>query len=98
MSYCFSRVTNTDGKVPNLLTQEQFLSGKYMMRFETEAYFKEIGVSSYFYPYVEVIPIMSTAYMLSQEFKQHTSNSYLFPFFWISAITSTSIRICSLFL
>lgn len=25
-----------------------------MIRFETEAYFKDIGVSSFFYPYVEV--------------------------------------------
>ena len=37
-----------------MLTQEQFLPGKYMIRFETEAYFKDIGVSSFFYPYVEV--------------------------------------------
>lgn len=26
-----------------------------MIRFETEAYFKETGVSAFFYPYVEVI-------------------------------------------
>ena len=51
----FYRVTNGDGRIPNLLTQEQFIPGKYMIRFETEAYFKETGVSSFFYPYVEVI-------------------------------------------
>jgi len=50
----YFRVTNADGRAPNLLTQEQFIPGKYMIRFETEAYFKEIGVSSFFYPYVEV--------------------------------------------
>ena len=50
----FFRVTNADGRVPNLLTQEQFIPGKYMIRFETEAYFKDTGVSSFFYPYVEV--------------------------------------------
>lgn len=52
-NHCY-RVTNADGRAPNLLTQEQFIPGKYMIRFETEAYFKEIGVSSFFYPYVEV--------------------------------------------
>ena len=51
--YLFS-VTNADGRIPNLLTQEQFIPGKYMIRFETESYFKETGVSSFFYPYVEV--------------------------------------------
>ena len=54
MNHLF-RVTNADGRIPDLLTQEQFIPGKYMIRFETEAYFKETGVSSYFYPYVEVI-------------------------------------------
>lgn len=38
-----------------MLTQEQFIPGKYMIRFETEAYFKETGISAFFYPYVEVI-------------------------------------------
>ncbi|KAJ7383779.1 BTB/POZ domain-containing protein kctd1 [Desmophyllum pertusum] len=38
-----SGVTNGDGRIPNLLTQEQFIPGKYMIRFETEAYFKETG-------------------------------------------------------
>lgn len=54
-----SGVTNADGRAPNLLTQEQFIPGKYMIRFETEAYFKEIGVSSFFYPYVEIVFLIS---------------------------------------
>ena len=51
------RVTNADGRVANLLNQEQFIPGKYMIRFETEAYFKDIEVSSFFYPYVEVMKV-----------------------------------------
>ena len=47
-------MTNADGRAPNLLTREQFIPGKYMIRFETEAYFKDTGVLSFFYPYVEV--------------------------------------------
>ncbi|XP_067041361.1 uncharacterized protein [Acropora muricata] len=54
-----SGVTNTDGRVTDLLSQEQFVPGKYMMRFETEAYFKETGVSSFFYPYVEIVFLVS---------------------------------------
>ncbi|XP_068702571.1 uncharacterized protein [Montipora foliosa] len=52
-------VTNADGRISNLLSQEQFMAGKYMMRFETEAYFKETGVSSFFYPYVEIVFLVS---------------------------------------
>lgn len=52
-------VTNADGRISNLLSQEQFIAGKYMMRFETEAYFKETGVSSFFYPYVEIVFLVS---------------------------------------
>lgn len=50
-----SGVTNGDGRIPNLLTQEQFIPGKYMIRFETEAYFKETGISAFFHPYVEIV-------------------------------------------
>lgn len=69
-NHCF-RVTNADGRAPNLLTQEQFIPGKYMIRFETEAYFKDIGVSSFFYPYVEV----SKCNLTSGELNKQVNNS-----------------------
>ena len=37
-----------------------------MIRFETEAYFKDIGVSSFFYPYVEVSKCNLTSGELSK--------------------------------
>lgn len=56
-SICFSilRATNSDGRVPNLLTQEMFKPGRYKIMFDTETYFKSLEIREYFYPYVEVI-------------------------------------------
>lgn len=48
------RVTNQDGRLPGLLTKDQFVPGQYMIKFDTESYFKANGITTYFYPYVEV--------------------------------------------
>ncbi|XP_067948217.1 5-hydroxyisourate hydrolase-like [Watersipora subatra] len=46
--------TNSDGRLPGLLTASEFTAGTYMMRFETEDYFKQSGTVG-FYPYVEIV-------------------------------------------
>ncbi|TRZ00357.1 hypothetical protein DNTS_030398 [Danionella cerebrum] len=46
--------TNADGRCPGLISTEHLVAGVYKLRFETEAYWKELGETS-FYPYVEVV-------------------------------------------
>lgn len=46
--------TNVDGRLPGLLTKEQFTAGIYKIRFETQDYFSQTGTEG-FYPYAEVI-------------------------------------------
>ncbi|XP_013417218.1 5-hydroxyisourate hydrolase-like isoform X2 [Lingula anatina] len=46
--------TNSDGRVPRLLTQDQFVPGTYKINFNTGGYFQQLGVEG-FYPYVEVV-------------------------------------------
>ncbi|CAH1789207.1 unnamed protein product [Owenia fusiformis] len=45
-------VTNSDGRVPGLLTDEQFTAATYKLKFETKEYFDRLGMQT-FYPYVE---------------------------------------------
>jgi 5-hydroxyisourate hydrolase len=46
--------TNIDGRVTSLLPKDEILpDGIYKMRFETQAYFDELGVPA-FYPFVEI--------------------------------------------
>ena len=47
------RNTNDDGRLPHLLTTEEFKAGLYKMTFDTETYFKELNTST-FYPHVKV--------------------------------------------
>ncbi|XP_038056511.1 5-hydroxyisourate hydrolase-like isoform X2 [Patiria miniata] len=46
--------TNNDGRAPGLLTQAQFVSGVYKIKFDTGNYFKSINTRG-FYPYVEIV-------------------------------------------
>lgn len=47
--------TNENGRIGDLLKQDEILpNGIYKMKFETELYFKEKHIKS-FYPYVEII-------------------------------------------
>ncbi|XP_072171266.1 5-hydroxyisourate hydrolase-like [Diadema setosum] len=46
--------TNSDGRCPGLLKQDQFLPGIYKMFFDTGAYFKNTNTKG-FYPFVEVV-------------------------------------------
>lgn len=48
-------ITNTDGRIPDLLDKNVLLSkGIYKMRFETKDYFDKQHIPT-FYPYVEII-------------------------------------------
>ena len=48
-------ITNNDGRIPNLLKKEVLLeSGAHKLRFETQAYFKQQSIET-FYPFVEII-------------------------------------------
>ncbi|XP_076032351.1 5-hydroxyisourate hydrolase [Oratosquilla oratoria] len=49
-----SKVTNSDGRASNFLSQEEFTQGVYKMRFETGDYFKQLNTKG-FYPYVEIV-------------------------------------------
>ncbi|MBD2754442.1 hydroxyisourate hydrolase [Spirosoma validum] len=44
--------TNSDGRISNLLS-EAIPSGTYKLRFETQAYFDKLGVTT-FYPFVDI--------------------------------------------
>ena len=47
-------ITNSDGRIGDLLPKEMVLpTGIYKLRFETGAYFDQLGVST-FYPFVEI--------------------------------------------
>ena len=47
------RRTNDDGRLPGLITKEQFTLGRYKMFFDTGAYFEALNITT-FYPQVEV--------------------------------------------
>lgn len=48
-------VTNNDGRIAQLLTQDDKLPlGVYKLTFNTKAYFEPLGISS-FYPYVDIV-------------------------------------------
>lgn len=49
-----SGMTNSDGRCPNLLTEEAFTAGVYKLFFDTGSYFKQTSGKG-FYPYVEVV-------------------------------------------
>ncbi|KAG7171068.1 5-hydroxyisourate hydrolase-like [Homarus americanus] len=51
------KVTNSDGRTGQFLTQEAFTQGTYKMFFDTGDYFKQLGTSG-FYPYVEIVFII----------------------------------------
>ena len=49
------RVTNSDGRIPDLLRKDTSLKpGTYKMHFDTKAYFDQQDVAT-FYPYVEIV-------------------------------------------
>jgi 5-hydroxyisourate hydrolase len=53
-------ITNTDGRIGNLLSDDDPLPlGVYKLHFATEAYFKVLGIES-FYPCVEITFEIST--------------------------------------
>ncbi|QMW05632.1 hydroxyisourate hydrolase [Spirosoma foliorum] len=53
-------MTNTDGRIGDLLPKETILpTGTYKLRFETGAYFEQLGVAS-FYPFVEITFAITT--------------------------------------
>jgi 5-hydroxyisourate hydrolase len=47
-------ITNSDGRIANLLNKELLELGTYKMRFETKDYFDKMKVAT-FYPYVEIV-------------------------------------------
>ena len=48
-------ITNNDGRIPDLLKKDVLLErGTYKLRFETQAYFNQQSVPT-FYPYIEII-------------------------------------------
>jgi 5-hydroxyisourate hydrolase len=54
-------VTNTDGRIPNLLHNDTVLPiGVYKMRFEVHQYFRTLKVQA-FYPFVEIVFNVSSA-------------------------------------
>ncbi|XP_038162676.1 5-hydroxyisourate hydrolase isoform X2 [Cyprinodon tularosa] len=46
--------TNSDGRCPGLITQQQFKPGVYKLNFETGQYWASMGQTS-FYPFVEIV-------------------------------------------
>ncbi|QDK80020.1 hydroxyisourate hydrolase [Spirosoma sp. KCTC 42546] len=53
-------VTNSDGRISNLLPKETVLpTGTYKLRFETGAYFEQLGVAT-FYPFIEITFAITT--------------------------------------
>ncbi|GAB4017975.1 hydroxyisourate hydrolase [Spirosoma migulaei] len=53
-------VTNSDGRIGNLLPKETVLpTGTYKLRFETGAYFEQLGVAT-FYPFIEITFAITT--------------------------------------
>jgi 5-hydroxyisourate hydrolase len=49
-----SGLTNADGRLPDLLNKDVILpAGIYKIRFETQAYFDQLGITT-FYPFVEI--------------------------------------------
>jgi len=48
-------LTNQDGRVNDLIVSLPEQGGLFKMTFRTEAYFKAVGVTQYFYPFVEVV-------------------------------------------
>lgn len=49
-----TRITNQDGRIPDLLDAAAFSPGSYRLRFFTRAYFAARGQAS-FYPHVDVV-------------------------------------------
>ena len=50
-----SGITNPDGRIPDLLDKKNILAtGIYKMRFETNPYFDQDHIAT-FYPYVEIV-------------------------------------------
>ncbi|XP_054892972.1 5-hydroxyisourate hydrolase-like isoform X1 [Poeciliopsis prolifica] len=49
-----SGTTNSDGRCPGLVTQQQFVPAVYKLHFETGQYWASMGQTS-FYPYVEIV-------------------------------------------
>jgi 5-hydroxyisourate hydrolase len=47
-------ITNSDGRIANLLNKELLELGTYKMRFETKGYFDKMKGAT-FYPYVEIV-------------------------------------------
>ena len=45
--------TNNDGRIPDLLREEEKLNGIYKIRFETKAYFRSNNIQS-IYPFIEI--------------------------------------------
>jgi len=48
-------LTNQDGRVNDLIVSLPEQGGLFKMTFHTETYFKTVGVTQYFYPFVEVV-------------------------------------------
>ena len=48
-------ITNNDGRIPDLIKKDVLLEpGTYKLRFETQAYFNQLSLPT-FYPYVEIV-------------------------------------------
>ncbi|CAL8131868.1 unnamed protein product [Orchesella dallaii] len=70
------QLTNSDGRVGNMISSEEFSSSRYKLTFETLSYYDSRGEKT-FYPYIEVIfeietpeehfhvPILLSAYRFS---------------------------------
>jgi len=52
--YNFSRATDEDGRLSNLISSEEFTAGSYKLYFDTKPYFDNLGMDT-FYPYVEIV-------------------------------------------
>lgn len=48
-------ITNSDGRVADLLPEEKLsVPANFKLRFETNAYFQQLGIES-FYPFIEIV-------------------------------------------
>ncbi|CAL8120890.1 unnamed protein product [Orchesella dallaii] len=71
-----NKLTNSDGRVGNMISSEEFSSSRYKLTFETLSYYERRGEKT-FYPYIEVtfeiespeehyhVPILLSAYGFS---------------------------------
>ena len=53
VSFVLFRKTNADGRCSDIISRSEFVSGRYKLTFDTDAYFRQINVTGFF-PNVDV--------------------------------------------